>query len=65
MTTKWDEQAVATLARKTDLRIKGGPKSDVLRKLNKGEDVVLLEEFENWVKVKSADSLIGYIGYSV
>ena len=61
LTAKWDEQAVATIARKTDLRIKGGPKSDVIRKLNKGEDVVLLEEFENWVKVKSADSFIGYI----
>lgn len=61
LTTKWDEQAVATIARRTDLRVKGGPKSDVLRRLNKGEEVVLLEEFENWIQVKSADSLIGYI----
>jgi spore germination protein YaaH len=61
LTASWDEQAVATIARKTELRIKGGPKSDVLRKLDKGENVVLLEEYENWVKVKSEDSLIGYI----
>ena len=62
LTTRWDEQEIATVSRKTELRVKGGPKSDILRKLDKGEKVVILnDEFENWVEVKSSDSFIGYI----
>jgi len=59
--TSWDEQNVATVSKRTALRKKGGPKSEVLKNLGKGEGVVLLEEFDNWYKVKSQDAFIGFV----
>ncbi|MBO4456998.1 MAG: chitinase [Butyrivibrio sp.] len=59
--TSWDEQQVATVARNTKLRVKGGPKSEVLEDLKKGQSVVVLEEFESWYKVKSEDAFIGFV----
>ena len=61
LTARWDEQAVAVISRDTNLRVKGGYKSDILRELSKDEEVVILEEFDNWVRVKSSDSLIGFV----
>jgi spore germination protein YaaH len=61
LTTRWEEQNVATINKDTQLRIRGGVKSEVLEELKKGDSVVVLEELENWSKVKSSDSFIGYV----
>ncbi|MCR5557530.1 MAG: SH3 domain-containing protein [Butyrivibrio sp.] len=61
LTTQWPEETVATINKDTQLRLRGGVKSEVLEDLNKGVTVVVLEELENWSKVKSSDSYIGYV----
>ncbi|MBE5827629.1 MAG: chitinase [Butyrivibrio sp.] len=61
LTTSWEDETVATINKDTQLRIRGGVKSDVLQELNKGDTVVVLEELENWTKVKSPTSFIGYV----
>ncbi len=61
LTTSWEDQTVATINKNTHLRLRGGVKSEVLVDLNKDDTVVVLEELENWSKVKSPDSYIGYV----
>ncbi|MBQ3795421.1 MAG: SH3 domain-containing protein [Butyrivibrio sp.] len=61
LTTSWEDENVATINKDTQLRLRGGVKSEVLRELSKDDTVVVLEELENWSKVKSADSYIGYV----
>ena len=53
---------VATVtAKKSAVRYQGGVKSDILREVEKGEELTVLEELEDWDKVKTADAIIGYI----
>ncbi len=61
LTTSWEDQKVATVKKDTSLRVRGGVKSEVLEDLTKDDTVVVLEELENWVKVKSSNSYIGYV----
>ncbi len=61
LTTSWDDQQVAKISKDTQIRLRGGVKSEVLREIKKGETVVVLEELENWSKVKSQDAYIGYV----
>ena len=61
LTTEWNEQTVATIKKDTELRIRGGIKSEILEDLHKGDEVIILEEMETWTKVKTADSFIGYV----
>ncbi len=57
----WEEQEHAVISRKTQIRTSGGIKSDVLEQLEKDDVVTVLERMETWSKVKSADSIIGYV----
>jgi Predicted glycosyl hydrolase len=44
------------------VRVRGGVKSDILRKVAKHEDTVfVLEELDNWIKVLTIDGYTGYI----
>lgn len=52
---------VATINRQTNIRYQGGIKSDILAPVEKGQKVYILEEMENWSKVKSQDGIIGYV----
>ena len=61
LTTTWDEKKVATISKNTNLRIRGGVKSEILEPLEKGSEVTVLEELENWSKIKSENSYIGYV----
>ena len=61
LTTIWDETTVATVKKDTQIRYRGGVKSDILREVEKGETVTVLEKLENWVKVKTSDAFIGYV----
>ncbi len=61
LNTSWDAQQIATIKKDTQLRKRGGVKSEVLEELAKGDTVIILEELEDWVKVKSDDSFIGYV----
>ena len=39
----------------------GGIKSEVLTKVNKGDNLLLMAELENWMQVATWDGYIGYI----
>ncbi len=51
----------AVIKKDTAVRYQGGIKSDILEPLEKGAQVYVLEEMETWSKVKTADSVIGYV----
>lgn len=59
--TQWDSYTSMTVAKKTALRYQGGVKSDILTELEKGDEVAVLEQMENWSKVKTSSALIGYV----
>ena len=59
--TQWDEQQVADISGETALRVLGGVKSPILRKLAEAETVIILEKMETWCKVKTEDAYIGYV----
>lgn len=59
--TEWGVRQTYDVAKDTRLRVKGGIKSPILRELEKGETVELLEQMETWSKVKTSDSVIGYV----
>jgi len=61
LTTSWEDEPVATMTKDTQVRIRGGVKSEILREIEKGETVVILEELENWTKVKTSDAYIGWV----
>ena len=46
---------------KTQIREKGGIKSPILREVEEGETVLLIETMEEWSKVETSDGYIGYI----
>lgn len=51
----------ATVLKKTNVRYQGGIKSDILSPVDADDEVVVLEEMENWSKVKTGDAIIGYV----
>ena len=59
--TQWGVKKTMDVSRDTQVRILGGIKSPILRELVKGEKVELLEQMETWSKVKTSDSIIGYV----
>ena len=61
VTTSWEERQAAEVKKDTALRVRGGIKSEILIPLEKGTQVTVLEQMENWAKVQTQD---GYIGYA-
>jgi len=61
LTTQWPETTTAVVKRDTQIRYRGGVKSDILREVEKGETVTVLEKMDNWTKVKTFDAFIGYV----
>lgn len=59
--TEWGSRQTAEIKKDTAVRLKGGIKSPVLEDLAQGDTVEILEEMETWSKVKTADSVIGYV----
>ena len=59
--TQWGEKRVATVKKDTEVRVKGGIKSPILREIAVDEQVEVLERMETWSKVKTADAFIGYV----
>ena len=61
LTTEWPETTTAVVKKDTQIRYRGGVKSNILREVEKGETVTVLEEMNNWTKVKTSDAFIGYV----
>ena len=59
--TEWGSATVATVAKDTAVRIKGGIKSEILWDVPKGSQVKVLEQMETWSKVRTEDGYIGYV----
>jgi spore germination protein YaaH len=61
MRTQWGSKDSASIKKTTNLRIKGGVKSPILREVAENESVTIIEEMETWTKVKTNDAMIGYV----
>ena len=59
--TEWGVREVMEVTKNTQVRTLGGIKSPILRELEKGETVEILEQMEKWSKVKTSDAVIGYV----
>lgn len=59
--TQWGTRTMAEIKKDTWVREKGGVKSLILEDVAKGDRVEVLEQMETWSKVKTADSVIGYV----
>ena len=59
--TVWDKRQTAPVTKDTQVRYQGGIKSDILADVSAGDQVIILEEMETWTKVKTQDSIMGYV----
>lgn len=59
--TEWGQYTCADLKSDTQVRWRGGVKSEILREISEGETVEILEEMDEWTKVKTNDAFIGYV----
>lgn len=59
--TNWEERKVSDLKEDTSVRYQGGIKSPILEDIKAADTVVILEEMENWTKVKTRTGIIGYV----
>lgn len=59
--TEPEDQMAAEVKKAGQVRYRGGVKSDILREVEKGETVRVLETLESWTKVATEDGLIGYM----
>lgn len=59
--TQWGSKPCASVTKDTFVRKLGGIKSPIMREIYAGETVDILETMETWTKVKTSDSIIGYI----
>lgn len=61
LTTKFDNQKQAVVEKATQIRVRGGIKSPILRELKEQDTVVVLEQGEDWNHVATADGVTGYM----
>lgn len=57
----WPAKKVGTVKKDTQVRYRGGVKSEILTDVAEGSEVTILEELESWYKVKTEDAFIGYV----
>ena len=59
--TRWEPQQVSVLKKDGRVRVRGGIKSEILTDVSSGAEVTVLDELENWSRVRTQDGQIGYI----
>lgn len=58
----WSDEKKANIASKGNVRVKGGIKSPVITRVEKGGEVIILDDtMEKWDKVRTPDGYIGYV----
>ena len=57
----WEEYQLAEINKDTSVRLKGGVKSEILADVAEGDKVMVLEQMETWSKVKTKQSVTGYV----
>lgn len=61
ITSKWDEIDSATVSKSTQVRVKGGIKSPILKEVKKDDKITILDSGDKWDKIATEDGVIGYI----
>lgn len=61
VTTDWSDTLSAPVEKATQVRYRGGIKSEILAEVAEEEVLTILEEGEDWDKVATADGVIGYV----
>ena len=59
--TTWESQQLAKVKKNTALRIRGGVKSALITEVPSGAEVTVLEQLENWSRVRTEDDQVGYL----
>ena len=57
----WEETTVATVKRNTQVRYRGGVKSPILTNVLKKDVVTVIEDEDDWKKIRTIDGYVGYI----
>ena len=61
ITTADGDKDVTAAKKDTELRVKGGIKSPILKQIAKGDSLAVIEQGDNWTKVASEDGIVGYV----
>lgn len=61
ITNAWGNYTIASAKRNSEIRCKGGIKSPILKDIEKGAELTILETGETWTKVAASDGIMGYI----
>ena len=59
--TEWNSRNIAYISKDTQIRYRGGVKSEILKDINEGDKVQVLEEYDDWAQVRTEDCFIGYV----
>ena len=59
--TVWGDVDTAPAKKATQLRLKGGIKSPIVKDLEKGETLTILDAGDSWTKAMTEDGVIGYL----
>ena len=59
--TSWDPQQLAAVKKKRALRIRGGVKSAMITEVPSDSEVIVLEQLDNWSRVRTEDGQVGYL----
>jgi spore germination protein YaaH len=59
--TQWTEIQTVSAKEDTAVRYKGGIKSKVLRNVDKNEQMVLLEAYDDWSNIVTSDGYVGWV----
>lgn len=58
---RWEETSYVTVVKDTQIRVRGGIKSEILKEVKKGERLFFQDAMEDWSCVQTTDGLQGYI----
>lgn len=58
---KWGTVKTVKASEESQVRYQGGIKSPILKDLEKGEQMLLLEKLDNWSRVMTKDGIDGYV----
>lgn len=59
--TKWGDKQVTEVKKEAAIRVKSNIKSDILSEIKPGITLFVIEQQDEWVKVRTDDGLIGYV----
>ncbi len=59
--TDWGETVTAEARRDTQVRLRGGVKSEILTDISRGDKVTVIEDEGDWKKIRTEDGFVGYV----